>query len=106
LSLIPSPYSLHSHIRQAADREDLARSHVLEEVAHHEVGGGLDVGGADAHHRLAFLDKLAGVGLDGEADEVEVTIVFGVGFSGGLVDETLADRAVLGAKDDSDWRRG
>ena len=51
-------------------------------------------------HLVALLDQLAGVGLDGEADDVKVRVALGVGFRGRFVHQPLADRAVLRAEDE------
>ena len=57
---------------------------------------------------VALLDQLARVRLDREADDVEVRVALRVRLARGLVDELLADRAVLRAEDDGDGspRRG
>jgi hypothetical protein len=82
-------------VRGPAHAEELTGAHVLEQVAHEQVGGGLHVGGRGAGHLLAAVDQLAGVGLDGETDHVQVGEPLGARLAGRLVDQALADGPVL-----------
>ena len=85
--------------RQTAHTENLARPHVFEQVTHHQVWRRLHVSRRHAHHLIAFLDEVARVGLDGKANDIQVRVLFGVGFAGCFIDQLLAHRSVLRAKD-------
>ena len=102
---LPSGSSLRSTTSgRPADREELARAHRLEQVAHHEVGSRLDVGGRNSDLRLDLLDERARVRLDREPDHKQLTEVLHVRLARGLVDQLLAHRPVLWAEDDRDRR--
>ena len=55
---------------------------------------------------LAALDELAGLRLDGEADDVEMRIALGIGLLRGVEDELFADAPFSGPKTKATgWRR-
>ena len=87
-------------VGQARDREELARPHRLQQVAHHEVGRRLDVGGRDADLLSILSTSVARVRLDREADHEQLVVALHVRLARRLVDELLADGAVLRAEDD------
>src|SRR6185437_13077425 len=89
-------------VGQTADAEDLRRPHVLEQIAHEQVGRGLDVGRGNVGHLRGLVDELPRIGFDGEADDVELGVVLGARLARGFVDEPLAHGAVLRPEDDRD----
>jgi len=90
-------------VRQPAHAEDLARPHVLQEVAHHEIRRGLHVSGLRQPHLRRLLDQQPRVRLDREADDVEMRVALEARLLQRLVNGELREGAVLRAEDESHW---
>src|SRR2546426_9626715 len=87
------------YFRQAADAEDLAAAHVLQKIAHHQVGRGLHIRRCNSHDFGAIIDERARVRLNRKTNYVKMRIALRVSFARRFKDQLLADRAVLWPKD-------
>ena len=99
-----SPRAFDAHVGQAAHRENVARAHGLEQVAHRQVHGRLQPGGGHAGGGPAVLDQAPRPGFDGEADDVEMAVTLCIGFARGLERQRFRHRAVFRPEDNGDRR--
>ncbi len=94
---------MNFYFRQAADAKDLAAAHVLQKIAHHQVGRSLYVRRWNSHDFGTIIDERARVRLNRKTDYVKMRIALRVSFARRFKYQLLTDRAVLGSKDKGDW---
>ena len=92
--------ALNPYLGQSAHREDLAGAHVLEKVAHGEIGTRLHIGRWNAKRAIAELDEAPRIGPNGKAEHVEVAIALDVALFRSSEHQALRNCSVLRTEDD------
>src|SRR3989441_2680907 len=87
-------------VRLSCDRENLARSRCLQQIAHQQVQRRLNVGRGNADRVFTTLNELACARLDGETDDKEPGVVLKIRFPRGSENHLLGDGSMLGTEDE------